>query len=561
MFNHTFALEVAYSAVEESIRLGASYADARFELSQAEKLTMRNGRLESVVQLNERGLGIRVVVRGAWGFAAVSEPSRHDVVVAARRAVDMARAAAVLLERPVRFVPASPVRSTYRTAIRRDPLAVALEDKVELLSKVDERLRATAGVVDSAASVLAERRRKIYVNSDGAEIDQELVWAGGGCSAGVRNQAAPGFAVRGYPRVRRGGVSAGGWEFVQGLRLEDEAERVASEAKELLECRPCPAGRMPVLFSAQAAADLVAATCGRFLESDRAVGWSRADGFSASATGVRLGRAQVASPIVNVFADAMAEGGAGTFGFDDEGIEAHRVELITEGRHVGYLVGREVAAVLGFSEASGAMRGASWADLPTVAPTNIGLSAGDAGDLESLVADMRSGLLIEGAQAISLDERGDLFEGVGEFGWVIEDGRRIHRVSHPAYRGLTADLWMGCDAIGGAEGWAWFGVLDRTASGRSRPAACVPQGRGAAPTRFRDLEVGPASGERIHHQGQGHGSPPGVTHANSGVDEDQASLLSTARPKSASKPKAKTRKKAKNGPKTPRKRSGKKARG
>ncbi|MCB9654472.1 MAG: TldD/PmbA family protein [Deltaproteobacteria bacterium] len=595
MFNHPFALEVAYSAVEESIRLGASYADARYELSQAEKLTVRDGRLDAVVHQTERGLGVRVVVRGAWGFAAVSEPTRHDVVVAARRAVDMARAAAVLLERPVRFVPASPVRSTYRTAIRRDPLAVALEDKIELLSKVDDGLRRHEGVVDAVASVRAQRRRKIYVNSDGAEIDQELVWAGGGCSAGVRGgETAPRFAVRGHPRARAGAFSASGWEFVQGLRLDEQAERVAREAKALAACQPCPAGRMPVLFTAQATADLVSATCGRFLESDRAVGWSHADRFTSSVTGERLGRAQIASPIVNVFADAMAEGGAGTFGFDDEGIEAHRVELIREGRLVGYLVGREAAAALGVSEASGAMRAASWADFPTVTPTNIGLSAGDGGDLESLVADTRAGLLIEGAQDISLDERGELFCGVGEFGWVIENGRRAYRIARPAYRGSTADLWAGCDAIGDAGSWAWFGVLGRTALGRSRPAECIPQGRGAAPARFKALEVGPAAGERRPLEPR-EGGASAVTYVEraletdadlepSDLEVDQAALLSTAGPKRVSttkaqatakqptakraeaksepKPKSpKPKPKRKTGQKATRKRSGRKARG
>ena len=45
MFNHPLALEQAYNAVEEAIRLGASYADARYEYHQREDVVTRNGTL------------------------------------------------------------------------------------------------------------------------------------------------------------------------------------------------------------------------------------------------------------------------------------------------------------------------------------------------------------------------------------------------------------------------------------------------------------------------------------------------------------------------------------
>ncbi|MEL6312256.1 MAG: DNA gyrase modulator, partial [Pseudomonadota bacterium] len=88
MFNHPLALELTYIAVEEAIRLGASYADARFEFRHREDVMTHNGRLDVARSHITRGLGVRVLLQGAWGYVGVSEPSRHDVTVAARRATE-----------------------------------------------------------------------------------------------------------------------------------------------------------------------------------------------------------------------------------------------------------------------------------------------------------------------------------------------------------------------------------------------------------------------------------------------------------------------------------------
>ena len=45
--------------------------------------------------------------------------------------------------------------------------------------------------------------------------------------------------------------------------------------------------------------------------------------------------------------DATLPGGLGSFGFDDEGVPAQRVEVVKDGIFVGYLTSRETAARLG----------------------------------------------------------------------------------------------------------------------------------------------------------------------------------------------------------------------
>ena len=68
----------------DSARARAGYADARFVRSRVERLSTRNGRLDLLDSEESEGIGIRVRVGGAWGFAAVRGTDRADADVRSR---------------------------------------------------------------------------------------------------------------------------------------------------------------------------------------------------------------------------------------------------------------------------------------------------------------------------------------------------------------------------------------------------------------------------------------------------------------------------------------------
>ncbi len=78
-------------------------------------------------------------------------------------------------------------------------------------------------------------------------------------------------------------------------------------------------------------------------------------------------------------ADSFTEGGVGTFACDDEGVPAKRTVLVENGIWKGLLVSRENAIPLNrkiggnpyFTEASGAMRAASYGNFPLIRMNNI----------------------------------------------------------------------------------------------------------------------------------------------------------------------------------------------
>src|SRR3954464_2681495 len=68
----------------------ADYGDARYVRSRGESLATRNGAVDEVETAESEGVGVRVRVGGAWGFAATRELDRP----ALERALDQALAGA-----------------------------------------------------------------------------------------------------------------------------------------------------------------------------------------------------------------------------------------------------------------------------------------------------------------------------------------------------------------------------------------------------------------------------------------------------------------------------------
>src|SRR2546423_1396924 len=75
--------DIAEYALQAALDAGAAYADARVQEVDTEEVSVRNGVLETAEQATSAGVGIRVLVDGAWGFAATSELEGDNPAAAA----------------------------------------------------------------------------------------------------------------------------------------------------------------------------------------------------------------------------------------------------------------------------------------------------------------------------------------------------------------------------------------------------------------------------------------------------------------------------------------------
>ncbi|HPU55702.1 MAG TPA: DNA gyrase modulator, partial [Verrucomicrobiota bacterium] len=71
--------DLADIAVSTARRLGASYADIRINRYRAESITTRERQVQNVSRNENFGFGVRVLVKGTWGFAASNNVTAREV--------------------------------------------------------------------------------------------------------------------------------------------------------------------------------------------------------------------------------------------------------------------------------------------------------------------------------------------------------------------------------------------------------------------------------------------------------------------------------------------------
>jgi len=198
---------------------------------------------------------------------------------------------------------------------------------------------------------------------------------------------------------------------------------------------------------------------------------------------------QYGSELVNIVADATIAGGLGTFGFDDEGVKAQRVPIISRGQLVNLLTSRDTAHILG-KESNGTMRADSWNRLPLIRMTNINLEPGD-WTLEQMIADTEEGLFFSTNRSWSIDDRRINFQFGTEIGWEIKGGKMGAMIKNTTYTGITPQFWNSCDAVANRDHWQMWGTPN---CGKGEPGQVAHVGHGTAPARFRNVRVGVKAG-------------------------------------------------------------------
>ncbi len=475
--------EFIAQALNTAATRGAAYVDARVVDHAEESLSVRDGQVEAATHSESQGIGVRVLVDGAWGFASTADLTRAGVDRAAAQAVGIARASATVHGRRADLGPAVAHHAVYRTPVERDPFAVPLDEKVALLMEADRAMRAVRGVTTTNGEIVWQRERKWFGNSEGALIEQELVETGCGIEASAVGHGE--VQNRSYPNSFRHQVSQG-YEMVTALDLAAHATRVGEEAVALLTARQCPQDITTTLIldSSQLALQ-IHESCGHPIELDRVYG-SELDFAGGSFLSIdQLGSLRYGSELVNIYADATIPGALGTFGYDDEGVPAQRAPIVKDGILVGYLTSREYAQRLGIPD-MGAARASGWNRIPLVRMTNVSVEPGD-WTLDDLIADTDDGIYMETNRSWSIDDQRLNFQFGTEVAYEIKGGKRGDLLKNATYTGITPRFWGSMDAICNRDHYTVWGTPN---CGKGRPMQVAHTGHGAAPARFRNVSIG-----------------------------------------------------------------------
>jgi len=478
--------DLAIKALNIAQQLGASYADVRVMERTGEGIEVKNGRVEGVSSSTSSGFNVRVIVNGAWGFASSARMDDGEAERVAKQAVQIAHASALVAGEPVRLSPLPAQKGSYRTPMRIDPFSVPLNQKVQLLLDADSAMRSVKGVALTTGNIEYAREHKLFMSTEGSEVEQELFDCGAAISASAVDPESSEIQTRSYPNSFGRQAGTAGYEFIEAMQLTDHAIRIGEEAVQLLSAPQCPSGIMTVILDGPQVALQVHESCGHPIELDRVLGMEAGFVGKSFLTTEKLNSGyRYGSDVVNIIADATTPGALGTFGWDDEGVPAQSTPIVTNGIFSGYLMSRDTAPLLGLSS-NGCVRADNWNRLPMIRMTNVSLQPGT-WKLADLIADTDDGIYMSINKSWSIDDRRLNFQFGVEMAYEIKNGKLGRVLKNATYTGITPQFWGSCDAICGRDEWTVWGTPN---CGKGEPMQTMRTGHGAAPARFRNVQVG-----------------------------------------------------------------------
>jgi TldD protein len=469
---------------------GATYADIRIVRRETQSIEVKNGIVQTLSNGGTYGFGVRVIANGAWGFASSNRLEKGEVDRVTELAVAIAKASSISKADDVDLGPSEVHVDRYETTVEIDPFTVSLEEKIDYLLATDKEARAVQGVKVAESALGFQRETKTFASTEGSYIEQVLTESGLGMVVMAVGEGE--MQQRSYPNSFGRHQGTGGYEFIKEWDLPGHARQVAEEAVGLLSAPQCPSGVTSLILDGPQLGLQVHESCGHPIELDRVFGTEAAYAGTSFLTPEKFRNFRYGSQIVNITSDAVTPGGLGTYGYDDEGVPAQKTDIVKNGQFVGYLTSRETASQLrkihpdAPERSNGAMRADGWNRIPIIRMNNVSLQPGT-WTLDDLIADTDDGIYMITNKSWSIDDKRLNFQFGTELAYEIKGGKLGRMLKNATYTGITPQFWAGCDAICNRDHWHVWGTPN---CGKGQPGQTAHTGHGAAPARFRNVQVG-----------------------------------------------------------------------
>ena len=445
-----------------ALRTGGDFAEVFAEDRRSSSAHFDDGKVEELGSGRDRGAGIRVVRGETTGFAHTSDLSDKGLLAAAEAAAAAARGGGG----GVREVALSRREAPAPHRVEVLPQDVAKARKVELLERADDAARSEGGAISQVSVSYGDSRRQILVaNSDGLLTGDDQ----------VRTRFMVQAVASGDTGMQTGYEAPGrtvGFELYDEIDVTDIARTAAQRALSMLKARPAPTGTIPVVLRRGAGGVLFHEACGHGLEADLV-------GKDASVFGGHVGE-MVASPLVTLVDDGTYAREWGTYAIDDEGHDAQRNTLVSEGVLTDYMWDLLRARKDG-RDSSGNGRRQSYQHLPMVRMTNTYVLAGD-GDPDEIIRQTPHGIYcvqLGGGQVNTAT--GDFVFGMTE-AYMISNGEITEPVRSANLIGNGPEVLRAIDAVGN-DFDTWAGTCGKDGQG-------VPVSAGQPTLRVSGMTVG-----------------------------------------------------------------------
>jgi len=492
---------LADAALSTAKAKGATYADVRIGRYLNQFIVTRENRVQNVANTESFGAGIRVIVNGAWGFAASNRVTKEDIIKTAERAVAVARANAKISTDPVQLSPKNGYGEvSWKTPIQKNAFEVPVKEKVDLLLQVNGiAMAGGANFVNSA--ILAVNEQKYFASTDGSYIDQDVHRIYPFFNVTKIDKASGKFETRrslsspvglGYEYL-----SATPADKVTGIvtryrgrydMLED-VKNAAADVDLKLKAKSVEPGKYDLVLDPSHLWLTIHESVAHPTELDRVLGYEANYAGTSFLTldKLRSKNFQFGSKLVNIVADKLQPGSLGAVGYDDEGVKCKQWDIIKDGVLVNFQAIRDQAHILGLKESQGCCYSQSWADVQFQRMPNISLRPGQEKlSVDDLIRNVQKGIYIIGDGSFSIDQQRYNFQFGGQTFYEIKDGKIVGMLKDVAYQANTQEFWNSCAAIADESDYRLGGAFN---DGKGQPAQSNAVSHGSSTSRFNGVNV------------------------------------------------------------------------
>ncbi|QWF14806.1 TldD/PmbA family protein [Lysobacter capsici] len=481
---------------------GASYCDARIGRYLRQFVITREDKVQNVVNTESTGIGIRVLVDGAWGFAATNQLNNDAVAKAAQQAAAIARANAKSQTSKVELAKTPGVGEVaWKTPIRKNAMEVAIKEKADLLLGVNAAaINAGASFVNSMLFLVNEQ--KYFASTDGSYIDQDVhrIWAPMTITAidkasgkfrtrdGLSAPMGMGFEYLDGDASGKVVLPNGAVSYNKSYDMLADAVAAAKQAQQKLTAPSVKPGKYDLVLDPSHTWLTIHESIGHPLELDRVLGYEANYAGTSFATLDKLKSGfKYGSDQVTVFADKTQEGSLGAVGFDDEGVKTKRWNLIKDGILVDYQTIRDQAHILGKTESDGCCYADSWSSVQFQRMANVSLAPGkNKLSVADMVKDVENGIYIVGAGSFSIDQQRYNAQFGGQLFYEIKNGKITGMLEDVAYQIRTPEFWNSCVAVCDDSDYRMGGSFF---DGKGQPGQVSAVSHGSSTARFNGVNV------------------------------------------------------------------------
>ncbi|WP_407377515.1 TldD/PmbA family protein [Methanobrevibacter sp.] len=399
------------------------YIDIRSGISDTSSILMKDGTVDEINTGMSLGARIRVLNNGAWGFAYTTDLSKINDIT--ETAIKLSKS----LEGNVKLSESDVVKDSVEVDVRIPIKDISVDEKKEIMKEASDA--ATIDKVNSTTASYSDNETKeLFMNSEGSEIQVK--------TSRVRlalNASATDGEIIQFGHGSLGGVK--GFEVIADRDLEEFGRNIGEKAVRLLDAKPAPSGKFPVIADNELTGVLIHEALGHAVEGDLIL-------QNDSILKGRLGE-QIASDIVNIFDDATIKDGFGYYPYDVEGVKTKPNQLVKDGKLISLLNSRETSSEFDM-QSSGNAR-AIIAQKPIVRMSNTYLQPGD-NTFEELIEDIPNGIYLKGSRGGQVDTGKGIFQFNAAEGYLIENGELKTPVRDVSLSGNILETLKNIDAIG-----------------------------------------------------------------------------------------------------------------